>query len=123
MANTTASGSVVIICRCHLALQERAAHPNGTTHSAHHPITTFRAAARHIHKSLIEEFGDPNIEEIGTSEAIEAHMDDDPLSDAKAGIKLEEIPHGREPASAVDSDVFAEHRHVAVSTDKVSLQV
>ncbi|KAF8463382.1 hypothetical protein JB92DRAFT_2838900 [Gautieria morchelliformis] len=74
----TGSLSVIIICRCHLALQERAAHPNGTTCSAHNPATSFRAAARQIHDSLMEEFGDPSIEEIGTSEAIGPHREDNP---------------------------------------------
>ncbi|KAF8531491.1 hypothetical protein JB92DRAFT_3092244, partial [Gautieria morchelliformis] len=55
--------SVIVICRCHLALQERVAHPNGTTHSAHHPVTSFRAAAAQIHNSLMEEFGDLSVSE------------------------------------------------------------
>ncbi|KAF8524038.1 hypothetical protein JB92DRAFT_3109766 [Gautieria morchelliformis] len=69
----------------------------------------------------MEEFGDPSIEEIGTSEAIEPHMEDNP-SEANAGIEREEIPRGRDPASAVDGDVIAEPRYVAVSTAKVSLE-
>ncbi|KAF8484351.1 hypothetical protein JB92DRAFT_3131571 [Gautieria morchelliformis] len=87
--------SVIIICRCHLALQERAAHPNGATHSAHYPVTSFRAAARQIHDSLIEEFGDPDIEESGTSGAVEPCMEDDGSSDAVAGIELEEVERCR----------------------------
>ncbi|KAF8524768.1 hypothetical protein JB92DRAFT_2826964 [Gautieria morchelliformis] len=115
--------SVIIICRCHLALQERVAHPNGTTHSAHHPITSFHAAARHIHNSLMDEFGDPSTEEIGTSEAIEPHREDNPSSEAVTVIELEEIPRGRETAGAVDGDVRAEPRYVAASMGEVSLEV
>ncbi|KAF8462192.1 hypothetical protein JB92DRAFT_3136826 [Gautieria morchelliformis] len=107
MANVTASLSVIVICRCHLALQERVAHPNGATHSAHHPVTSFRAAARQIHNSLMDEFGDPSIEDIGTSEAIEPHREDGLLSNAFVGIELEEIPRGRGPASAIDGDRHA----------------
>ncbi|KAF8478326.1 hypothetical protein JB92DRAFT_3149608, partial [Gautieria morchelliformis] len=105
--------STIVICRCHLALQERVAHPNGTTHSTHHPVTSFRAATRQIHKSLMDEFGGPSIEDIGTSEAVEPHMEDDPSSNAVVGIELREIPRGRGPgpASAVDGDVHAEPRH------------
>ncbi|KAF8523852.1 hypothetical protein JB92DRAFT_2883201 [Gautieria morchelliformis] len=114
--------SVIIICRSHLALQERAAHPNGTTHSAQHPVTSFRAAAGQIHDSLIEEFGDPNIEEIGTSEAVEPYREDDPSSDAVMGHELEEIPRGRETAGTVDGDVRSEPRYVAASTGEVSLE-
>ncbi|KAF8484162.1 hypothetical protein JB92DRAFT_3131855 [Gautieria morchelliformis] len=70
--------SAIIICRCHLALQERVAHPNNTTHSANHPMTSFRAATWQIHDSLMEEFGDPSIEDIGTSEAIGPHREHNP---------------------------------------------
>ncbi|KAF8532149.1 hypothetical protein JB92DRAFT_1589207 [Gautieria morchelliformis] len=118
--------SVIIICRCHLALQERVAHPNGTTHSAHHPITSFRAAACQIHNSLMDEFGDPSIDEIGTLEAIEAHREDYPSSDVVAAIELEEIPCERELGSAVDTssgEVCAEPQPVAVSMGKVSIHV
>ncbi|KAF8488973.1 hypothetical protein JB92DRAFT_2836189 [Gautieria morchelliformis] len=83
--------SVIVICRCHLALQERVAHPNGTIHSAHHPVTSFRAATRHIHNSLIEEFGDLSVSETGASEH---HGKDGPSSTAVVGIELEEIRHG-----------------------------
>ncbi|KAF8480622.1 hypothetical protein JB92DRAFT_1758532 [Gautieria morchelliformis] len=114
--------STIIICRCHLALQERVAHTNGITHSAHHPVTSFRAAARQIHDSLMEEFGDPSIEEIGTSEAIGPHREDDPLSNAVVGSELEEIPRGRGPASAIDGDVHAEPTCVAASAGEVSLE-
>ncbi|KAF8459725.1 hypothetical protein JB92DRAFT_3076807 [Gautieria morchelliformis] len=48
--------------------------------------------ARQIHDSLMEEFGDPSIEEIGTSEANGPHREDDPSSNAVLGIELEEIP-------------------------------
>ncbi|KAF8490876.1 hypothetical protein JB92DRAFT_3100623 [Gautieria morchelliformis] len=91
--------SVIVICRCHLALQERVAHPNGTIHSAHHPVTSFRAATRHIHNSLIEEFGDLSVSETGASEH---HGKDGPSSTAVVGIELEEIRHGREPGGGVD---------------------
>ncbi|KAF8464311.1 hypothetical protein JB92DRAFT_3064827 [Gautieria morchelliformis] len=66
----------------------------------------------------MDEFGGPSIEEIGTSEAVEPHMEDDPSSNAVVGIELKEIPRGRGPgpASAVDGDVHAEPRHVAAST-------
>ncbi|KAF8500647.1 hypothetical protein JB92DRAFT_893627 [Gautieria morchelliformis] len=115
--------SVIVICRCHLALQERVAHPNGTTHSAHHPVTSFRAATRHIHNSLMEEFGDPSVSETGTSEP---QGKDGPSSTAVVGIELEEIRHGREPGSAVDDssgEVCAEPQHVAASTGEVSIEV
>jgi hypothetical protein len=100
MANPTCSLSVIIICRCHLALQERVAHPNGTTHSEHHPITSFRAATRKIHNSLMEEFGDPTRNETGISESIEPHGN--PSSNAISAIELEDISRGRELARAVD---------------------
>ncbi|KAF8527694.1 hypothetical protein JB92DRAFT_2826205 [Gautieria morchelliformis] len=114
--------STMVICHCHLALQERVAHPNGTTYSAHHPITSFRVATQQIHDSLMEEFTNPNIEESGTSEAVEPHMEDDSLSDAAMGIELEEIPHGRETAGAVDGDVHAEPHYVVASMGEVSLE-
>ncbi|KAF8468743.1 hypothetical protein JB92DRAFT_1981512 [Gautieria morchelliformis] len=123
LSNVQNSLSAIIICRCHLALQERAAHHNGTTHLAHHPVTSFRAATRQIHRSLIEEFGDLNIEAIGTSEAIEPHREDHPLSNPVMTIELEEITYSRGPASAVDGDVHAEPRYVAASTGKISLEV
>ncbi|KAF8461788.1 hypothetical protein JB92DRAFT_2191877 [Gautieria morchelliformis] len=118
--------STIIICRCHLALQERVAHPNGTTHSAHHPVTSFRAAARQIHNSLMDEFGDPSIEEIGTSEAIEPHRENDLSSNAVVGIELEEIHRGRELGNAVgisSGEVCAEPQSVVVSTGEVSIRV
>ncbi|KAF8509033.1 hypothetical protein JB92DRAFT_2949208 [Gautieria morchelliformis] len=90
------------------SITERVAHPNGTTPSAHHAVTSFRAAARQIHDSLMDEFGDPSIQEIGTSEAIGPHREDDPLSNAVVGIELEEIPQGRGPASAIEGDVRSE---------------
>jgi hypothetical protein len=107
MANTTCSLSVIIVCRCHLALQQRVAHPNGTTHSAHHPITSFRAATRKIHNSLMEEFGDPSVDETGISEAIEPHglagsSSNAISSNAISAIELEEISRSRELARAVD---------------------
>ncbi|KAF8532137.1 hypothetical protein JB92DRAFT_1588614 [Gautieria morchelliformis] len=114
--------SVIVICRCHLALQERVAHPNGTTHSAHYPVTSFRAATRHIHNSLMEEFSDPSVSEIGTSEP---HGKDGPSSTAVVGIELEEIHHGRELGSAVDDssiEVCAELQ-TAASTGQVSIEV
>ncbi|KAF8496637.1 hypothetical protein JB92DRAFT_2834577 [Gautieria morchelliformis] len=87
--------SVIVICRFHLALQERVAHPNSTTHSSQHLITSFHAATRKIHNSLMDEFGDLSIEEIGTSEAIEPHREDNPSSEEVTAMELEEIPHGR----------------------------
>jgi hypothetical protein len=104
MANLTCSLSVIIICRCQLALQERVAHPNGTTHSEHHPVTSFRAATRKIHNSLMEEFGDPSVDETGISEAIEPHGKDGSSSNpiSESAIELEEISRGRERAIAVD---------------------
>ncbi|KAF8524769.1 hypothetical protein JB92DRAFT_3109298 [Gautieria morchelliformis] len=74
----------------------------------------------------MDEFGDPSIEEVGTSEAIEPHREDDPLSDAVAAIELEEIPRGRKLGSAVDTssgEVCAEAQSVAASTDEVSIEV
>jgi hypothetical protein len=94
--------SVIVICRCHLALQERVAHPNGTTHSEHHPVTSFRAATAKIHNSLMDEFGDPSFDETGISEAIEPHGKDGPSSNAIEAIALEEISRGRELGRAVD---------------------
>ncbi|KAF8486707.1 hypothetical protein JB92DRAFT_3022536 [Gautieria morchelliformis] len=111
--------SVIIICRCHLVLRERVAHPNGTTHSAHHPLTSFRAATRQIHNSFMQEFGNLSIEKFGTSEAIEPHREDDPSSTAVAGIELEEIPRGRELANAVNesaSEALDKPQHAAAST-------
>jgi hypothetical protein len=102
MSNPTCSLSVIIVCRCHLSLKERVAHPNGTTHSEHHPVTSFRAAARKIHNSLMEEFGDPSVDETGILEAIEPHGTDGPSSNAISAIELEEISRGGERASAVD---------------------
>jgi hypothetical protein len=104
MANPTCSLSVIIICRCHLALQERVAHPNGTTHSDHHPVTSFRAATRKIHNSLMEEFGDPSVDETGISGAIEPHGEDGSSSNpiSESAIELEEVSRGRERARAVD---------------------
>ncbi|KAF8531685.1 hypothetical protein JB92DRAFT_3104935 [Gautieria morchelliformis] len=74
----------------------------------------------------MDEFGDPSIEEIGTSEAIEHHRDDDPSSEAVAAIELEEIPPGRQLGSAVETsscEVCAEAQSVAASTGEVSIQV
>jgi hypothetical protein len=102
MANTTCSLSAIIVCRCHLALQERVTHPNGTTPSEHHPVTSFRAATRKIHDSLMDEFGDPSIDETGISEAIEPHGEDGPSSNAISAPELEEVSRSRELAGAVD---------------------
>ncbi|KAF8508280.1 hypothetical protein JB92DRAFT_3121029 [Gautieria morchelliformis] len=100
--------SVIIIYRCHLALQERAARPNGNTHSAHHPVMSFRVASRQIHDLLMEEFGDLSVSETGIAES---HKQDDPSSTEMVGFELEEIPCRRELGSAVDnssSEVCAE---------------
>ncbi|KAF8484169.1 hypothetical protein JB92DRAFT_3148905 [Gautieria morchelliformis] len=70
----------------------------------------------------MDEFGDPSIEDIGTSEAIEPHREDGLLSNAFVGIELEEIPRGRGPASAIDGDVGAEPTCVAASAGEVSLE-
>ncbi|KAF8486637.1 hypothetical protein JB92DRAFT_1515042 [Gautieria morchelliformis] len=112
--------SVIVICRCHLALLERVAHPNGTT--AHHPITSFRAAAQQIHNSLVEEFGDPSVSETGISESQKL---DDASCMAVAGIELDESPHGKELGSAVDApsrEVSAAPQTVAASTGEVSIE-
>jgi hypothetical protein len=103
MANPICSLSVIVICRCHLALQERVAHPNGT-HSEHHPVMSFRAATQKIHNSLMDEFGDPSVDETGISEAIEPHGKDgsSPNPISELAIELEEISRGREVARAVD---------------------
>ncbi|KAF8519157.1 hypothetical protein JB92DRAFT_3094971 [Gautieria morchelliformis] len=116
--------SSIIICRCHLALQERVAHPNGTTHSAHHPVMSFHAA-RHIHNSLMEEFGDLSVSETGIPES---HKQDDPSASKVVGIKLEDIPRGRELGtwSAVDDssgEVCSELQSVAASMGEVSIEV
>ncbi|KAF8521057.1 hypothetical protein JB92DRAFT_3111438 [Gautieria morchelliformis] len=112
--------STIIICRCHLALQE-VAHPNGTTHSAHHPVMSFTAAARQIHNSLMEEFGDPSASETGISESREQ---DNASSTAVVGIELEEIPCGRELGRAVDVSYDETMPLVVVaSTGKVSIEV
>jgi hypothetical protein len=102
MANTTCSLSVIIVCRCHLALQERVAHPNGTTHSEHHPVKSFRAATRKIHDSLMDEFGDPSVDETGISEAVESHGEDGPSSNAISALEPEEVSRSQELAGAVD---------------------
>ncbi|KAF8527743.1 hypothetical protein JB92DRAFT_2826116 [Gautieria morchelliformis] len=70
-----------------------------------------------IHNSLMDEFGDLSIEEIGTSEAIEPHREDDPSSEAVMAIELEETPHGRELGSTVDTS------SVAASMGEVSTEV
>jgi hypothetical protein len=102
MANPTCSLSVIIVCRCHLALQKRLPHPNGTTHSEHHPVMSFRAATQKIHNSLMDEFGDPSVDETGISEAIEPHGMDSPSSNAISAIELEEVSCDRKLAGAVD---------------------
>ena len=47
----------------HLDLQERHAHPNGTTHSVSHPPGSFHAATRRIHNAIVDEFGDRSVTE------------------------------------------------------------
>jgi hypothetical protein len=89
------------ICRCHLALQERVAHPNGTTHSEHHPVTSFGAATRKIQNLLLEEFGDLSVDKNGISEAIEPRRKDGLSYNAISTIELEKVSRGRELARAV----------------------
>ncbi|KAF8526414.1 hypothetical protein JB92DRAFT_3108430 [Gautieria morchelliformis] len=74
----------------------------------------------------MEEFDDPSIEEIGTSEANGPHREDDPSSNAVLGIKLEEIPQGRGPASTIDGDSLLvtqpsdDHEHSDDSCEKAA---
>ena len=49
--------STIIICRFHLDLQEKNAHPNNSRDLSTIAIGSFRAANQQIHDAVMEEFG------------------------------------------------------------------
>ena len=78
----------------HLDLQERHAHPNGTTHSISHPVGSFHAAARRIHNAIVDEFEDRSLTEIletGITSADEIELEDRHSTHTER-IDLDEFP-------------------------------
>ena len=55
--------STIILCRIHLDLLEKYAHPNGSTHSSPQPARSFHAVTRRIHNAVVDEFGDRSVTE------------------------------------------------------------
>ena len=55
--------SVILICRFHLDLQERNAHPNANTAGGLPTISigSFRVASQRMHDAVIAEFGDSHV--------------------------------------------------------------
>jgi hypothetical protein len=85
---------VIILCRIHLGLLEKNAHPNGTTHSSPHPVRIFHAATRRIHDAVVDEFGDRSI--TGTPDTGSSSPDDIELQECHSSntgqIDLDEFP-------------------------------
>ncbi|KAF8576922.1 hypothetical protein K439DRAFT_1622470 [Ramaria rubella] len=52
-----------MICQFHLELQQRNQHPNDTTTSHPHTFSSLHAVTRRIHKTVMDEFGDPAFNE------------------------------------------------------------
>ena len=93
LADNTYSLSTIIICRFHLALQERHRHPNGSSSSPSLPGSSFRAAAQKAHNAIMEEFGDSYMSRsLGkeVSEAVGAQQD--PRIATEEGVELVEFP-------------------------------
>jgi hypothetical protein len=86
--------STIIVCRIHLDLLEKHAHPNGATHSSPQPVRSFRAAPRQIHDAVMDEFGDRSVTgtlETGISSPEEIELEDRHTSSADR-IDLSDYP-------------------------------
>ncbi|KAF8579753.1 hypothetical protein K439DRAFT_1620294 [Ramaria rubella] len=83
--------SIIIICRFHLALQQRNDHPNGSNTSHSLPLGSFHAVKERIHRAVVNEFGDMSFNEsLGTEEDIELQAMQSPSGVAE--IDLQEFP-------------------------------
>ena len=85
--------STIIICRFHLNLQRKNAHPNSNASQDLPTISigSFRAASQKMHNVIMAEFGgslvDENAEAEGSREAVETGM---PAGMTEDGIELDE---------------------------------
>ena len=94
LTDTTCSLSILILCRIHLDLLEKYAHPNGSTHSSPQPVGSFHAATRRIHNAVMDEFGDRSVTETldtGISLTDETELEERHSSNTEQ-IDLDEFP-------------------------------
>ncbi|KAF8527142.1 hypothetical protein BU17DRAFT_61775 [Hysterangium stoloniferum] len=88
--------SVILFLRFFLDLRQLNAHPNGTSQTKHlEPCPSFKAAARRILNTIIEDLGDPEDEALFASQArsVSAQVLG-PLAgnDSSPAVNLEEFP-------------------------------
>lgn len=95
--------SSILICRFHLMLQKRNAHPNiNTTGSL--PLSSiggFHTAAQKMHDAVVDEFGDSNTLECFETETPEEGImfrDDSTTGDGVRLMELQTQPQGCEIA-------------------------
>ena len=83
-----------MMCRIHLDLLQKYAHPNGSTHSSPPPVRSFHAATRRIHNAVMNEFNDRSVTETldtGISSPDEIELEERHPSDTER-IDLDEFP-------------------------------
>ena len=113
MTGHLGSLSIILIRRFHLDLQERHAHPNGTTYSASLPIGNFHTATLRVHNAIVDDFGDRGVTDtldtgITTPDEIEV---EDRRSTHTGGVDLDEYLRTRRSSEELeDAQPIGENR-------------